>query len=213
MELYDIVKEIYRQARVLGMLPPNATRLVKLVYLADIEWRKTHNGEPISSLHWRFHLYGPYADEFNDLLGGEDVEAIELVDGKIAKRLTFADGDLDKSSTPENVSALLRRTMKEWGDANLNVLLNHVYFETEPMENAKRGDPLDFSNLRSLTPIVVDIPVERLRDLRVRLNECVARLGLSRDGIHVPAFEYEEGASWRHQEDEIRLPNGIVVKI
>jgi len=34
-----------------------------------------------------------------------------------------------------------------WGDADLNMLLDYVYFDIEPMENVARGESLKFTNL------------------------------------------------------------------
>src|SRR5579864_7552189 len=101
VDLYSLTAEVYRQARELGVYPPFATRLVKLIYLADLEWRRTHAGEPLSELGWFFHLYGPYAHEFDELLGGEDAEAVELVDGRTATRITFSEEELEKPRVPE----------------------------------------------------------------------------------------------------------------
>jgi hypothetical protein len=52
------------------------------------------------------------------------------------------------------LETIVDRIVKEWGDADLNKLLDYVYFETEPMQNAKRGDVLDFSSVSqpTLTP-------------------------------------------------------------
>ena len=69
---------------------------------------------------------------------------MELVDGRIARRFKFDEAELEKPQVPDQVSRLLRSITEEWGDANINVLLNHVYFNTEPMEHAKRGEILDF---------------------------------------------------------------------
>jgi len=89
VELPLLVKEIHRQARLQGVAPPGATRLVKLLYLADLEWRRQHGGAPLAQLTWRFLHFGPYACELTDLLDGPDVEKIEFQTGKVAHRLTL----------------------------------------------------------------------------------------------------------------------------
>jgi hypothetical protein len=207
-DLRDITREIYRQAKELGVYPPNATRLVKLVYLADIAWRQGHGGEPLSILDWRFHLYGPYADQFSDLLGGPDAEAVELVDGRSAKQLRFEAHELENPATPESVAATLRKVVKEWGDTNLNLLLNHVYFNTEPMMHARRGDILDFSNVRPLKNYTLRIDPKKLQRLQAEMNEHAKRLNLTRDGIHVSAVNLEGTRIWEEDEGQITLPPG-----
>ena len=209
--LASIIREIYRQAKDVDIQPPNATRLVKLVYLADIEWRKTHSGEPLSDLHWRFHYYGPYANEFSAILGSDDVEVSELVDGKTVKRVHFDAEDLARPEVPENVSAIIRRVVKEWGDTHINTLLNHVYFETEPMENVKRGEMLDFSKLRVVKPLTVKLDPVRLKQLRGEMDQHVARLNLTREGIHYAALDLDSEHAWDDEDASIRLPVGTIV--
>jgi hypothetical protein len=146
-ELLSLVREIHRQARLQGMSPPAATRLVKLLYLADLEWRRRHAGQPLAALTWQFLHFGPYATELADLLGGPEVERTEFEPGKVAHRLPLEVEDLDRPQVPDEVSGLLASLVKTWGDADLNLLLDYVYFETEPMEAAQRGQLLDFSRL------------------------------------------------------------------
>lgn len=211
LDLESVVREIYGLARSLGIQPPNATRLVKLVYLADLEWRRSHEGEPLSDLHWRFHHYGPYADEFSPLLGGEDIEVIELSEGKAAKRLMFDEEQLQERKTPEAVSSLLQKIVKEWGDTNINLLLNYVYFDTEPMESAKRGEALDFSAVKPRTLAKLNLDAQAVARLRADLAKHVERLGLARQELYRPAIEL---LAW-DEDDNTRtpqLPTGARVK-
>jgi hypothetical protein len=86
VELPLLVKEIHRQAQ---------TRLVKLLYLADLEWRRQHGGAPLAQLTWRFLHFGPYACELTGLPDGPDVEKIEFQTGKVAHRLTLGSEALE----------------------------------------------------------------------------------------------------------------------
>ena len=70
----------------------------------------------------------------------------ELEHGKEGRRFNFADQG-GEATLPDEVVSLVRRLVNKWGDAPLNKLLDHVYFDTEPMENAKRYELLDFSGL------------------------------------------------------------------
>jgi hypothetical protein len=135
------------------MPPPYVTRLVKLLYLADLEWRRTHKGEPIANLTWKFLHFGPYANELADLLGGPELEVTELEQGKDARRFTFGK-ETEKSGLPSEIVGLLNQLVKKWGDVQLNKLLDYVYFDTEPMENAKRYELLDFSGLTPSPPLI-----------------------------------------------------------
>ena len=56
------------------------------------------------------------------------------------------EADLEKTLSIY-VWSSLKESVRKWGD-DTSGLLDHVYFETEPMEDAKRGDLLDFSKAR-----------------------------------------------------------------
>jgi len=152
-DLITLIREIYRQTELQRMPPPYVTRLVKLLYLADLEWRRTHKGEPIANLTWKFLRFGPYANELADLLGGPELEVTELEQGKDARRFTFGK-ETEKSGLPSEIVGLLNQLVKKWGDVQLNKLLDYVYFDTEPMENAKRYELLDFSGLTPSPPLI-----------------------------------------------------------
>jgi len=117
---------------------------VKLLYLADIEWRKRHSGEPLARLTWKFLHFGPYAVELANPLGDPDMEIAELEGGRKARRFSFSEDELNQGEVPEELSSIIGALVNRWGEADLNLLLDHVYFDTEPMENAERGDVLDF---------------------------------------------------------------------
>ena len=95
MELRPLIKEIYRHAHLQRMAPPAATRLVKLLYLAYLEWRRLHAGEPLAKLSWRFLHFGPYAVELASILGGSDVEKTEFESGKVCHQFSFEPDELE----------------------------------------------------------------------------------------------------------------------
>lgn len=52
---------------------------------------------------------------------------------------------------------------------------------------------------------------KRIAALRARLREQVARLGLTRNGVHIPAIDYEEQRAWDEDNTEsntYRTPKG-----
>jgi hypothetical protein len=208
-DVNELIREVYRQAALQRMPPPFVTRLVKLIYLADLEWRRTHEGEPLTDLTWKFLHYGPYAIEFAELLANPEMEVKELESGKVARRFDFSPGDLDRPVVPEGIASVVRKLLKRWGDADLNTLLDHVYFDTEPMENAKRVELLDFSTVQPpdlSRPVRVDS--QRLKRLRGQLKDRVKQLGLTRGGIHVPVVDLESQQAWDEDDRRITLPLG-----
>jgi hypothetical protein len=212
VEVRDLAREIYRLAKLRRLAPPGATRLVKLIYLADVEWRRCHQGEPLTNASWRFLHFGPYAKEFAPLLGGDDVEVQEQ-SGRLFKRLQFSDEDLDEQSVPNDVSRLLDNFIKQWGDADLNLLLDYVYFETEPMENATRGRDLDFSGIAPApTKIRAKIDTAKLALFREKLRIRARALSLSREPLKLSIAKDGEEA-WGEDFPQQLLPPGIRFKI
>lgn len=47
---------------------------------------------------------------------------------------------------------IVDRILKWWMWEDTNVLLDYVYFETEPMRQSRRGDILDFSTISPIQP-------------------------------------------------------------
>jgi hypothetical protein len=205
-----LIHEVYRQSRSKSVPPPFVTRVVKLIYLADLEWRRRHGG-PLANVEWRFLHFGPYAYEFVPLLGDPDMEVAEF-EGRAARRFTFDSMELSVPRVPGEVSSIIGDLVTRWGSADLNRLLDHVYFETEPMENARRGEILDFSTIKPATPkISPNFDEAKLKALRARLKDQVAKLGLTQEGLHVPVFDYDSQRIWDADSAETKLPVGLRV--
>jgi hypothetical protein len=110
------------------------------------------------------------------------------------------------------VSGIIGDLVKKWGGADINRLLDYVYFETEPMENAHRGDILDFSTIQPpLLQFDPKLDVARIRALRARLKGQVTRLGLTQRGVHIPALDYESQRAWDADGGTTNLPIGLDV--
>ena len=210
-DLITLIREIYRQTELQRMPPPYVTRLVKLLYLADLEWRRTHDGEPIANLTWKFLHFGPYANELADLLGGPELEVTELEQGKEARRFTFGK-ETEKSGLPSEIVGLLNQLVKKWGDVQLNKLLDYVYFDTEPMENA-RYEPLDFSGITPSSPTNKPLFNQgKIAELRNRVKDRAKELHLTRNGIHVPSIDITSERAWDDESDPLSLPIDIPIR-
>ena len=157
----------------------NKTALVKLVYLIDVECCR-RLGRPATSLEWRFHHYGPYSAEME-----RDVNdnAFIHVFGDRNSGYGFA-----PSSDWRDIHAAFNRSFdpavrrvadsvaKQWGREPLETLLEYVYFETEPMQNARRGETLDFSKIQPEETSAHRVPrlsfsEEFISNLRTRWDE------------------------------------------
>jgi hypothetical protein len=150
------------------MLPPLKTRLVKLLYLAEVEYHR-RTGKRLTALDWRFHHFGPYAAALSDQLGNPNVDTLAW---SIIPRQKIEDHD---------AQIAIAEVVHEWGDADLNALLDYVYFETEPMQGSKRGETLDFSLVK---------PLAAQRRVRVALDS--KKLGQLRKDLTSRAAQYEQ---------------------
>ena len=114
---------------------------------------------------------------------------------------------------PGEVVALIKQLVKKWGGVELNKLLDHVYFDTEPMENAKRYELLDFSHLTPTTaPIRPHFDEEKLKQLRSRLRHRVSELALKRNGIHVAGVDVESERAWDDESVRMWAPTNASIR-
>lgn len=125
----------------------NRTRLVKLLYLVDVE-RVRGRRDPLTALPWIFFHYGPYAYQLIDTLDameGSDLVATPWHESVLYRAAPNApDGDDWNAGT----KALVDRVVDRFGPLDTNELLDYVYFHTGPMVDAVRGQPLDLMRAR-----------------------------------------------------------------
>ena len=155
------------------------TALVKLVYLADLEHYRTY-GRRITDLHWMFYHYGPYAVELESAINDN---IFVRVFGQRQTGYRFSTsaerGEIQRRFNDEYDSATRRtvdRIVEEWGLEPLNILLDYVYFETEPMQDVERGQSLDFSTVERVDRTVnasvhLTFPDGFLADLRAQRDQ------------------------------------------
>jgi len=168
------------------------TRLVKLLYLIDVEFYRRYRRK-LTDLSWVFYKYGPYAFEIEGHLQSLDLDLTEqdmhLRGGRTFRRLQNTSGaEVGIDAIGGNQARLvIDRTVHEWALEDLNVLLSHVYFETEPMTNPVLGQPLDFNLIprriveRQLDTGALQLSDEQARRLKRRLEQFRARRLAERD--------------------------------
>lgn len=127
--------------------PIGKVRITKLLYLLDLEYYRD-NDRTFTGLNWIFYKYGPYTAEIDYVLShvGIKLEEEAFTSKKSIKRLMVSESVASYFVDPllENY---LHRIWTAWGMESLPRLLDFVYFETEPMLDAKRGEQLDFSKV------------------------------------------------------------------
>ena len=128
---------------------PTKTKLLKLAYLAEVEYMRRH-GQRLAEVPWIYFLYGPYVRDYDQVLDLYfDTENVETSEEHTAMLVHL--GDLKDDYKPDLVEkTVIAAVVDEFGGLNLKDLLNHVYFETEPMmASDRRNEPLDFSTIQS----------------------------------------------------------------
>ena len=163
------------------------TALTKLVYLVDVEHCRQY-GKKATGLKWWFHHYGPYAAELQSEIQSQGLYADEEVfSGKSGNRPVTGyryrrAGDWKEihrafnSQYDASVKRCVDKVVEQWALDSLPTILDYVYFETEPMQDVKRGEYLDFSKIRIETPAPPYTPKlkfsdEYISNMRRRLKE------------------------------------------
>ena len=171
-------------------------RLVKFIYLADLYHARSKAGMTLTGFPWRFIYYGPYCKEA--------MQCIEQVvsEGLICKNtydsyfgeekeyniFTCKDKDPERIEEliPLGVLGPIQKAICRLGD-DTPQLLDYVYYDTEPMEDAKKGDLLDFSKalkpdpikkvkLKKLSPEAIKLARQKIKKLSNEMNADSQRL-------------------------------------
>lgn len=156
------------------------TKLVKLLYLTDIA-RSQDGRRLLTGLEWTFFHYGPYAFELEqhlDRMAGNQLDAKE----RGGTLLYVGAPDADTESWPDSTRLLVDRIVDRWAAEPLNLLLDYVYFETEPMIDANRGDRLDFDLVTSPS-LAKPNPGQIRPDVREKLHALAAARQASRSPL------------------------------
>lgn len=137
--------------------PLSKTKLLKLLYLFDVEYYRLH-GETFTGFEWKFFHLGPWTNEYNSVLDG--LVQSGALRAKPYSTLEYdgcnyeAEEELDFSSIFPRVQdeMVLKGVLSVWAEKTLGEILDHVYFHTEPMEQGIRNAPLNFGLIPRETP-------------------------------------------------------------
>lgn len=187
---------------------------MKFLYLSD--WLSVlYRERRLTDYPWRFYHYGPYASTAQH---GIDA-AVES--GKITMEQISDPDDRDvflyrrRGDDPEfwrhigvGFEARLRRLIEQWIHRPRNELLDFVYFGTEPMLAARRGDLLDFSTIQRTPPSTPSQSRrERSPEAQVALERFLARARTAVPLDPPPVYDelYDRALSHLDEQD---LPRG-----
>jgi len=165
------------------------TKLVKLFYLIDHEFYRWHR-RTLTEAVWRFHHFGPYCEELVEAAGSADgiqpEPVTEFAEGKFFRgyRVKEARPEVGRS-WPAPVRGIVDSVFQLWAPVELPLLLDYVYFETQPMLRATRFALLDFSVIPNPKE-----PVEAARDFSKLIpkekGELLRRRMVARAGGYQP---------------------------
>ncbi len=139
------------------------TRLAKLLYLIDVEYYRGF-GKTLTGLHWIKYYYGPYVRELPDLArrSGCDLGDEELPSARRGTKVwVHPPENLDRALS-FSAKAAVDRVLKHWALESLDIVLDYVYLETEPMKSAELFKPLDFTAIQ-----VGKRPLSRIAPLKL----------------------------------------------
>lgn len=215
---------VLRAAKEAGVGKLARTPLTKFIYLLDLYTAEERGGATFTGAAWKFWHFGPYAAELDAQIdslaaqGAIQSEARENVDKEYT---LFYLGEwssaqpLDALGISADARARLSEMIRQYS-FDLPGLLNHVYFETAPMADARPGEPLDFSKAervvwaRDVKPHKFGMP-DQAKAKRAR--ELIAKLGENRRArafkpITAPIYDEHYARAVAEADAELDLPEG-----
>jgi len=201
-------------------------RLVKFVYLADLYHARLNLGETITRFPWAFVNYGPYCTEVMKSI--DDATHKGFINSKTLESKNYKKDYKLFTCSDENYSDLrkefqlgvlsqLQSAINKYGD-DTALLLDYVYFNTEPMENVRKGNILDFSLAKQPQPIspvkTKKLSKKDIEFAKALVNKLKDKYTDASDNLHKDDSENEK---WRDELyyksldklDEEPLPAGI----
>jgi hypothetical protein len=162
-------------------------RLVKFIYLADLYYARFSKGETLTGWPWAFVYFGPWCKQVNDAIDDAVKNGVVLAKEYPSKHDDVRDYRLfwleDTEEDPKFVDTLptyvwsrLQWAIRKWADDSYG-LLDYVYFETEPMIEARPGAILDFTQSR-MPDLPKKIDMKKIPKAKMEeAKKAVARLG------------------------------------
>lgn len=133
------------------------TKLLKLLYLFDVEFYRQHR-QTFTGFGWKFFHLGPWAAEYDPALEGLLAQGILSERHSSSSEYDTIFYDPGKRVETHHAVAtvkdesILLNVLKRWGTSTTGEILNHVYFQTEPMDAGIRNQLLDFSLIPAERP-------------------------------------------------------------
>ena len=202
------------------------TKLIKLLYLIDVEYYKYFKKIFTEVTDWKFYFYGPYSEALVETISrtpGIAIKDKELLDN--GRNFTGFDitakYNVYKEIEPD-VMGVVKGVYDKWADADLVSLLDYVYYETEPMIEAKRDEGLDFSKIGKIFNELpeeinipeISIPKDRLKKIKELFEERKKRISISVISLPFKESEiYLNALMVMDKEDKLTIPENIKIQV
>jgi len=147
------------------------TRATKLLYL--IEWEYfAWTRKRLTSLDWIYFHYGPWSPTLSTILQEEFKTPNEEEQPGQFRPVHWTPPEFEHINTrlPADLEGIVQRVFETFGAMRTKDIIRYVYFNTEPMRHARRGQSLDFTATRK--PLKPFNPVAALdKSVRKKLRE------------------------------------------
>ncbi len=172
-------------------------RVVKFLYLADLYHARENKGKTLTGWPWKFVYFGPYCGESITALN----EAVNdgLIDAKSFEskydekdRFLYSCRSEKEPDIAKDLSlyvwSSLKEAIKKWADDTPG-LLDHVYYDTEPMKDVKRGDLLDFSKAH----LPIELPKLEMKKIsKSKAEKAKQLISALREQYHASSYKLSE---------------------
>ena len=171
------------------------TKLLKLLYLLDVEYYRLHR-QTYTGFNWKFFHLGPWAREFDPLI--EELVRTETLLERASTKQEY-DAKFFHAAEPRDTSglfstfadeSLLRSVLNTWSEASTGEILDYVYFHTEPMEHGIRNEALDFSTVSQDKPEKYIRPQSSSSEKEIRKSRRAFQEKLGQQDAQPAKFEF-----------------------
>ena len=134
--------------------PCSTIRLIKYLYLIDIEYYKKHK-RTLTEIEWVRYKFGPYFFAMPTIMKSSlGFEYVEKPTENGFSRTFRPTKHHDISKVVDfSTEKMIQKIIEKWANAKLDELLKHVY-DTRPMKAAEFCKPLDFTTLEVQVKVV-----------------------------------------------------------
>lgn len=218
----EVVLAVLSELESAGFRSVTTTTLAKFLYLADYHQAKETQGQTLTGTEWRFLHFGPYAASFaTELDALRDLGLVNETAGTSVQKdyylFTLPEGverrTLEAVGLIKRAATNLRLQLREFA-TNLPRLLNFVYFQTEPMEEVRPEEVLDFSLCRrdlfsETKPVELrKLPADAIRAYREKLADRRATKARRQAFLWEGPFDEVYAQGMAYLDDELEDASG-----